>query len=264
VLVNRVWAWLMGAGLVRSVDNLGTTGDRPTHPELLDHLAQQFVAGGWSVKQLVREIVRSRAYGLAAAGSPAAHRLDPDNVLLSHAPRRRLDAEQIRDAILWTSGALDRTIGGPNITGAAAANASEYGYVFTDTRRSVYTPAFSNRRLELFEVFDFADINAPVGQRAVSTVAPQALFLMNHPFAVEQARLAAERLLALPGVDDTARLDHAYRLTLGRPPTAAERTLAQGLLRTAGGRDARAAATLEAWTELQQALFSCIDFRYLN
>jgi len=264
VLVNRVWAWLMGAGLVRSVDNLGTTGDRPTHPELLDHLARQFVADGWSIKQLVREIVRSRAYGLATAGSPEAARLDPDNLLLSHAPRRRLEAEQIRDAILWVSGRLDGTVGGPNITGAGAANASEYGYVFTDTRRSVYTPAFRNRRLELFEVFDFADINAPVGQRAISTVAPQALFLMNHPFVMEQARFAAERLLAVPLADDAARVAHAYRASLGRPPSGAELALATTFLQTAGGTDAAVGVRLEAWTALQQALFSCVDFRYLN
>ena len=264
VLVNRVWAWLMGAGLVRSVDNLGTTGDRPTHPELLDHLARQFVADGWSVKQLVREIVRSRAYGLATAGSAEASRLDPDNVLLSHAPRRRLDAEQIRDAILWAGGKLDRTVGGPNISGGAAANASEYGYVFTDTRRSVYTPAFRNRRLELFEVFDFADVNASIGQRSVSTVAPQALFLMNHPFVLDQARFAAERVLAVPLPDEATRIERAYRVALGRAPTPAELALAKDFLRTAGGADARAEVRLEAWTELQQSIFSCVDFRYLN
>ncbi|MBL9186566.1 MAG: DUF1553 domain-containing protein [Opitutaceae bacterium] len=259
VAVNRVWAWLMGAGLVRTVDNFGTTGERPSHPALLDHLAQRFVADGWSVKKLVRAIMLSRTYQLASAPAPDAARLDPDNRLFTHAPRRRLEAEEIRDAMLWAAGQLDLTLGGPNIgSGKAAPGAmatSEYGYVFTDTRRSLYTPAFRNTRLELFEVFDFADINAPMAQRAASAVAPQALFLMNHPFVLEQARHAAERTLREPAADAAARIDLAYRRTLGRAPTAGEKQIA---LRHV------ADASTEAWTEFHQALFASVDFRYLN
>jgi len=265
VMVNRVWAWLMGAGLVRTVDNFGTTGELPSHPELLDYLAQRLVADGWSIKGLVREIVRSRTYGLAAAPGAAAERLDPDNRLLSHARRRRLDAEQIRDAILWASGNLDATVGGPNLGAAGAAPpASEYGYVFSDTRRSVYTPAFRNRRLELFEVFDFADINAPIGQRAVTTVAPQALFLMNHPFVIQQARLAAERTLREAGADDAARIAYAYRRVLGRAPTEPERRLAERFVGPSAGGPAEEARRLETWAQLHQSLFASVDFRYLN
>ncbi|MSU47690.1 MAG: DUF1553 domain-containing protein [Opitutus sp.] len=269
VTANRMWAWLTGAGLVRSIDNFGTTGERPSHPELLDYLARQFIADGWSVKKLVRAIVLSRTYQLATTGAAEAEQLDPDNRLFAHANRRRLDAEQIRDAILWTSGQLDLAFGGPNFSGAGGANAappaSEYGYVFTDTRRSVYTPAFRNRRLELFEVFDFADINAPIGQRAATTVAPQALFLMNHPFTIEQAKLAAQRALRLTDRDDAARIEEAYRVALGRAPTARERALALQFVGAAsgtagGGDDAR----LEVWAEFHQSLFACVDFRYLN
>lgn len=260
VIVNRTWAWLMGAGLVRTVDNFGTTGDRPSHPELLDHLARQFVADGWSMKKLVRAIVLSRTYQLATTASPDATRLDPDNRLFSRANRRRLEAEEIRDAILAVSGQLDLTFGGPNIgKPGAAPTTSEYTYVFTDTRRSVYTPAFRNKRLELFEVFDFADINASVGQRASTAVAPQALFLMNHPFVTEQAKLAATRTLAEKAADDAARIDQAYHTALGRAPTANERSLAQTFLRTAGGD-----APVEAWAQLHQALFASVDFRYLH
>jgi hypothetical protein len=261
VFVNRAWAWLMGAGLAPSVDNLGTTGDRPTHPELLDHLARQFVAEGWSVKRLVRAIVLSRTYGLSSVPGADAVQRDPDNRLLSHARRRRLEAEEIRDAILATSGQLDRSVGGPNIGPGGAAVTSEYGYVFADTRRSVYTPAFRNRRLELFEVFDFADINAPQGQRAATTVAPQALYLLNHPFVLEQARAAAGRSAAAAGSDDRARIDHAYRMALGRPPRPGELALARSFL---GAAAPDPKAREEAWTILHQSLLACVDFRYLN
>ncbi len=265
VIANRAWGWLMGAGLVRTVDNFGTTGERPSHPELLDHLAQQFVADGWSVKKLVRAIVLARTYQLAAAPPPDAARLDPDNRLFSHANRRRLEAEEIRDAMLAASGQLDFAIGGPNIAGpAAAAVSGEYGYVFADTRRSLYTPAFRNRRLELFEVFDFADINASIGQRAATTVAPQALFLMNHPFVIEQAKLAATRTLGSGAADDTARLDRAYRVALGRVPTAKERALALQFVSGASSEGTGEAARADAWAQLHQSLFACVDFRYLE
>ena len=265
VIVNRAWTWLLGAGLVRSVDNFGTTGERPSHPELLDHLAKQFVADGWSIKKLVRSIVLSRTYQLATTTTPETRERDPDNRLFSHANRRRLDAEEIRDAMLWTSGQLDLTIGGP-VVGAAGtpATTSEYGYVFTDLRRSVYTPAFRNRRLELFEVFDFADINAPTGQRAVTTVAPQALFLMNHPFVIEQARHAAQRTLREVAGDDAARIERAYRVALGRSPAARERALALEFVAATTGGEVDDATRLEAWTQLHQSIFACVDFRYLE
>jgi hypothetical protein len=261
VIANRTWAWLMGAGLVRTVDNFGTTGERPSHPALLDHLAHRFVADGWSVKKLVRAIMLSRTYQLAAGASPEAARLDPDNRLFSHAHRRRLEAEEIRDAVLAVSGQLDLAVGGPAISGATT---SEYGYVFADTRRSLYTPAFRNRRLELFEVFDFADINAATGQRAASVVAPQALFLMNHPWVIEQAKLAAQRTLALADRDDAARIDEAYRLALGRGPTARERELARQFVSGGNSPEASEAARVELWAELHQSLFASVDFRYLD
>jgi hypothetical protein len=260
VTVNRAWAWLMGSGLVRSVDNFGTTGERPSHPELLDFLARWFVAEGWSMKKLVRAIVLSRTYQLASAPTPDATRLDPENRWWSHANRRRLEAEEIRDAMLAAAGRLDLTFGGPNIgagkgaPGGAPAS-SEYSYIFTDTRRSLYTPAFRNARLELFEVFDFADINAPVAQRHASVVAPQALYLMNHPFALEQARHAAERTRLESAPESAARIEHAYRRILGRGPTAGEKQIA--LRHVAEGSP-------ETWTEFHQALFASVDFRYLD
>jgi hypothetical protein len=261
VYVNRAWTWLFGAGLVRTVDNFGTTGEKPTHPELLDYLASRFVAEGWSTKRLVREIVLSRTWQQAVSAPRPA---DPDNRLWMHASRRRLDAEQLRDTLLAVSGQLKLDYLGPNIAGAGDIDANnfsaqniEYGYVYADTRRSVYTPAFRNKRLELFEVFDFADANQPIGQRHTSTVAPQALYLLNHPFVSEQAKAAAERLLAIPGTDPE-RIDAAFRTTLGRTPTAAELEKCAKFVSTTPGQPA------EVWAQLQHTLFACLDFRYIE
>ncbi|HEV7403657.1 MAG TPA: DUF1553 domain-containing protein [Chthoniobacteraceae bacterium] len=260
VFVNRVWNWLFGRGLVRTVDLFSTTGEKPSHPELLDFLASRFVEEGWSVKKLVREIVLSRTWQ-EAVGAPVA--ADPENFLYTHSNRRRLDADQLRDAVLAVSGTLDLKTGGPNIAGAGdidanstSAQSIEYAYVYTDTRRSVYTPAFRNKRLELFEAFDFGDANQPSGQRAVSTVAPQALFMLNHPFMLEQARLAAARV-ADSTAPDAEKLADAFRRALGRPPTTAEREKCLNFL-------SKAAKPAEAWAQVQQALFGCLDFRYLN
>jgi hypothetical protein len=257
VLVNRVWAWLFGSGIVRTVENLGTTGEKPSHPELLDHLAVRFAEEGWSLKRLVREIMLSRTWQLAVAKPGAA---DPENRLFAHANRRRLDAEQIRDTILAVSGELKTDYLGSNIAGAGEIDANnfsaqniEYGYVYADTRRSVYTPAFRNKRLELFEVFDFGDINASISQRSTSTVAPQALFLLNHPFVVEQSRAAAARTLELP---EPARIDALFRRTLGRAPTSSERAKCDRFLGTE--------PSLEIWAQLHQTLFACVDFRYIE
>ena len=259
VFVNRVWSWLFGSGIVRTVDIFGTTGEKPSHPELLDYLAARFVAEGWDVKRLIREIVLSRTWQEAVAKSAAT---DPENRLFAHANRRRLDAEQLRDTILAVSSQLKLDYLGPNIAGAGDIDANnfsaqniEYAYVFADTRRSVYTPAFRNKRLELFEAFDFGDINSTVGQRNVSTVAPQALYLLNHPFVVEQARAAAERTLALPGGNDE-RIVAAFRRTVGRAPSATELEKCRHFL--------GAEPSLEQWAELQQTLFACLDFRYID
>jgi len=261
VQVNRVWGWLFGTGIVRTVDNFGTTGEAPSHPELLDYLAIRFQEEGWSLKKLVREIVLSRAWQTEVRASPAA---DPENQLFSHANRRRLSAEQIRDAILSVSGKLDLKEGGPNIGGAGEIDANttaaqnvEYTYVYTDVRRSVYTPAFRNKRLELFEVFDFGNINQSISQRNTSTVAPQALYLLNHPFVVENAAAAAERSLNAP-LEEEARLANAYIEVLGRRPSLKETQIARRFL------DQTRSSPAEAWAQLYQMLFACMDFRYMD
>ena len=263
VLVNRVWAWVFGAGLVASTENFGTTGERPSHPELLDDLSARFIAQGWSLKQLVREMVISHAWRLAEEPPAAA---DPANRLLSRHSIRRMDADQIRDAMLHAAGRLNRDVGGPNIKGAMEINANdsgaaniEYNYVFTDVRRSLYTPAFRNRRHEVFDIFDFGDVNNAIGVREASTVAPQALFFLNSAFAGEQSRAVGERFAADHKDVDVA-IREMSRAILGREPSPAEAGILSALSKSAppaedaGGRLARVA----------HALFACVDFRYIR
>jgi len=284
VWVNRVWCWLIGEGIVRSVDNFGNAGESPSHPQLLDWLATRFVAEGWSTKKLVREIVLSRTYGLSSAASDAARRLDPENVLLASAHRRRLDVESMRDAILLVSGELDLTPGGPSIETAEGRKADakiEYGYRFTTRRRSVYVPVFRNGLFEMFEVFDFADPNLSTGRRVATTRATQALYLLNSPFVIEQSRRAAARwLAAYDDVDDATRVVRAYREVLGRAPSDAELA---GCVAYLGAEDEplddasaepsvdrvtseRTAGDMrsERWAGLAQTLFACVDFRFLD
>lgn len=255
VFVNRVWLWLFGEGLVRSPDNFGTTGDAPSHPELLDYLAARFVAEGWSVKKLVREIVLSRTYQLEARATTWAAENDPENRSFSHATRRRLTAEQIRDAMLAVSGELSLEMGGPTYP---AERAADYGFVYSESRRSVYVPVFRNALPELFEVFDFAPSSMVTGRRNTSTVPTQALFLMNHPFVREQAEAAAARLAKGASMNERERIANAYRLVLGRDATSAEQALAlEHLARSEGDSGT-------AWAQLFHALFASADFRYLD
>jgi hypothetical protein len=254
-MANRVWHWLIGSGLVRTVDNFGTTGEAPSHPELLDHLAVQFIKQGWSVKHLIRTIVLSRTYRLSS--SVAGLKITPENRLLSHMNRNRVDAESLRDAMLSASGVLDLTMGGKTYP---ANLANDYGFAFNDPRRSVYAPVFRNSLPEIFEVFDFANPSMVTGRRNVSTVAPQALFLMNHSFVREQAQRTAIRLLAASAADEKARIDRAFLLTLARPATDAELTLSKKFLASA----ASDSSLDEAWTQFIQSLFGSIEFRYLR
>ncbi len=269
VLANRVWHHLFGVGLVRTVDNFGTTGETPSHPELLDHLATRLMNHGWSVKSLAREIVLSRTYGLASevktSNLKSQISADPENRLLWRQNRRRLTAEAIRDAMLLTSDSLDRTMLGRTLRNPKQdgpnANIGEMTYVFDDSRRSVYTPILRNRLLELFEAFDFADPNLSIGRRNVTTVPTQALYLMNSPFVMDESRDAARELLAQPDLTDQQRVESAYRQTLGRQPTARERDIA---LRIVTPSAENTVPSPIAWERLFQALFASVDFRYIE
>jgi mono/diheme cytochrome c family protein len=267
VMVNRIWHWIYGAGIVRTTDNFGSTGETPSHPELLDHLAVRFMEDGWSLKHLIKQMVMSHTYRMASAHAATT---DPDNRLLSHMNRKRLDAECLRDAMLSAAGTLERSFGGPGISEAKAVDANdskiqnlEYGYQFQDTRRSLYTAAFRNVRHPLFEVFDFADINQPIAQRTTSTVATQALFLMNSPKVIEQARNAADVVLkSAPETD--ARITAAFRHSLQRQPTEKEKALVREYLESSQSGNATAEDIRDLWARFIQDLWSTPEFRFLD
>lgn len=251
IIVNRVWYWLFGAGLVRTVDNFGETGETPSHPELLDHLALEFMQDGWSIKRLVRRIVLSHVYRLSSEIDHAALDIDSGNRLLRRMNRRRLEAEVIRDSLLQFAGSLDRQLGGPNIKPNTKI---EYDYVFDSTRRSVYLPVFRNTLPQVFATFDFADPNIQGGKRTASTIAPQALLLMNQPFVIDQTRLAAERLLSDKSIEPDQRILYCYLQVLGRKPSTREQTLAENFL--------GASPTKLDLSLFYQTLIQSLDFRY--
>lgn len=260
VVANRLWHWLFASGIVRTTDNFGTTGEAPANPELLEYLANRLVDSGWSIKSLVREIVLSDAYRRSSLDDPNGLERDPENRLLWRMNRKRLEAECLRDAMLMLSGTLRLDAGGSDIP---ESRSSDYGFVDEQTRRSVYVPVFRNALPGLFQTFDFADPGLVVGRRNVSTVAPQALFLMNDPFVANQARLAANQLLAQPlptGISeaegDVWRLGSLYRSALGRGPLDSEQRSSLAYLAQTPGEPA------DRWARLVQVLFASLDFRY--
>ena len=260
VMVNRVWAGHFGAGLVRSPDNFGRLGERPTHPELLDWLASEFVANGWSVKHLHRLIVTSAAYRMSSRPDPVALLTDPENRLLSHFNRRRLDAEEIRDGMLAVSGQLDRTMGGtllkatPRQYVTSTANRNYDGY--SHPRRSVYLPVVRSAVYDVFQTFDFPDPSVPNGQRTATTIPTQALFMLNSALADQTAEALAKSVLgggrrrrgprarSVPprvrthsdsrGTRQGTRISEEVR-SCGRPEVDARRTAVPGMARAVPG-----------------------------
>jgi hypothetical protein len=183
---------------------------------------------------------------------------DPENRLLSRQNLRRLDAEALYDTILSLAGSLETTIGGPTVK---AGTSSEYGYEFDVGRRAVYVPVFRNRLHELPAAFDFPDPNLSQGRRTESTLATQALYLLNSPFVLEQATRAGDRLRAEAETDEQ-RISLLYERGLGRPPTGEERRLALDFL--AGADKSGVAEHARRWTQLCQAIIACVDFRYMK
>jgi hypothetical protein len=238
VLVNRVWQYHFGAALVRTPSDFGMRSELPTHPELLDHLATGFMRDGWSIKQLHRRILLSAAYQQRSDDRPECRRVDPENTLVWRMNRRRLDFEATRDTLLAVAGAIDQRLGGPPVRDITAPTA---------TRRTVYGYIDRLNLPGLFRTFDFPSPDATSPRRDVTTVAPQALFLMNNPFVLGQARKLLERpdVAALP--DLARRVVRLYRLLYGRDPSEEELALAREFLTSS-----RRASAL--WEQYAQAL----------
>jgi hypothetical protein len=238
VLVNRVWQYHFGQGIVSTPNDFGVNGSLPSHPELLDYLASEFLANGRRIKPLHRLILLSSTYRQASRSqeSVLGRRKDPDNRLLWHAPRRRLRAEEIRDGMLAAAGKLNRKAGGPSVVvpvdsalvhllydpkqWTVTADAAEHD------RRSVYLLAKRNLHLPFLEVFDQPDAATSCPRRSSSTHALQALELLNGPTAHRLAGLFAQRLEREAGPDPARQVERAYLLATGRSPTPREKELA--------------------------------------
>ncbi len=272
VMVNRIWHHLFGRGLVPSVDNFGKMGEKPSHPGLLDYLAVQFMDQGWSVKSVIREIMLSRSYQLSTGFQRANFENDPDNKLLWRMNRRRLEVEAIRDAMLFVSRELklEPPRGSPvqrwkrNVQ-VRTGNKQLEPWDMEQNYRSVYVPVIRTQLSRFFETFDFPEPSEADGARDVTTVATQALFFLNSPFARRQANAASERLLASTA-DDHARVKHVYLQVLSREPTRQELERALAFVRSAydttNQTESSAPQAQQAWARLYQALFGSAEFRY--
>jgi hypothetical protein len=253
VIVNRVWHHLFGRGLVATPDNFGRMGELPSQPELLDFLAGWFVDHGSSLKALIRLLVTSETWGAASTASPAAREKDPDNVLLSHAPVRRLEAEAIRDALLSVAGDLQLVpADGPPVTGR-------------EPRRSVFLRVKRNDLDPFLAAFDAPVPAGPVGRRDVTNVPAQSLTLLNDPFVRELAAHWAQRIESMPA-DDAARITAMYLRALGRAPAPDELPRARDFVaRMAAERAAGETANAPSpWAELAHALFNTKEFIFLR
>ncbi|HUY36144.1 MAG TPA: DUF1553 domain-containing protein [Pirellulales bacterium] len=273
VLVNRVWRGHFGEGLVRTPDNFGRLGERPTHPELLDWLTRRFVENGWSIKSLHRLIMHSAAYQMSTAFNAEAAAADPDNRLCWRMNRRRLEAEAVRDAILAASGRLDPALEGTLL------NANPRQYVastnsvdttqYESFRRSLYLPVIRSALYDVFQAFDFAEPSVANGGRASTTVAPQALFMMNSSLVGAETRHLAATLLANASADDAGRVGVLYARALGRPPSAADLSRALEFVgrmetNTAWQSLEPAERRLRAWQSLCRVLMSSSEFIYVE
>jgi hypothetical protein len=238
VMVNRIWQRHFSSGIVRTPSNFGQLGDRPSHPELLDYLAARFVENKWSIKALHREIMLSAAYALSSDNSAKNYAVDPENRLVWRANRHRLDAEALRDSLLYVSGNLDLTPGGK------AARLTD-----DNKRRAVYG-FVSRRKLDgMLALFDFPSPNNTSEQRMSTNVPLQKLFFMNSSFVADQAKSLATKLKG----EDAARIGEAYQILFSRPPAKQEIDLAQQFLHQ--GKD--------QWPQYTQVLLSSNEFSFI-
>jgi hypothetical protein len=294
VLVNRVWQQHFGQGLVRTPNDFGARGSPPTHPELLDWLATEFVSGvggrgsgvrdqpdqspltfhrapSWSLKRLHRLIMTSDAYQMASVENPAAFAKDSKNELLWTFNRRRLSAEEIRDALLATSGVLDPSPGQGHPFPPEPFKFTQHKPfigVYDTNRRSIYLMQQRIKKHPWLEVFDGADPNVVTAQRPLNTTPIQALFAMNDPLVHRLSQRFADRLLC-DACEDEKRLERAYRLAFSRSPTDEERSLSMAFLQDARTvlQDAKQPADQAeraAWASWVRVLWSSNEFVFLD
>lgn len=273
VWVNRVWTWHFNQGIVPTPDNFGLLGGAPTHPELLDWLARWFVTNGQSVKSLHRLILTSKTYQQGSGIREPATAVDPENLLLHRFPVRRLEAEEVRDALLHVAGSLDPSMGGKTIPRRNREfvfnHTSKDLTTYDSSRRALYLPIIRNNLYDLFQQFDYPDPATSTGARNSTVVSPQALVLMNSELATRAARSFGARVVNFGGENVTERLRAAWRLAFAREPNEGEIRRARDFLTTV---DAALASDIStpvereerSWQLLAQSLFMSSEFIYVR
>ena len=265
VMVNRIWAWHFGQGLVASTENFGAMGDKPSHPQLLDWLADYFISSGWSIKAMHRIILRSSTWQMASQHPDETNfsRIDPENRLHWKQNLRRLEAEQIRDSILAVSGRLDHRLGGKTLPlrnrQFVFNHTSEDHTTYDSLRRALYLPIIRNNLYPLFEQFDFPDPTMPTGTRHETVIAPQALVMLNDPLILDSAQAMARNILRQQPSQDE-RIRAVYLQTLGRPPRTKESLRDARLLKELSDQTTET----QAWMLYCQSLFASNGFFYLQ
>ncbi len=265
VMANRIWQGHFGDGLVRTPDNYGRLGERPNHPELLDYLAKTFMDDGWSIKKMHKLIMLSKTYQMSAAFDEEKKAKDPENRLLSHFPRQRLSIEEIRDAYLAMGGDLDLTMGGTLDPGVGTDGETSAGRISMNpektNRRSIYLPLRRSNLPTLYTLFDFGDATSPEGHRNPTTVATQALFVMNSPMVIREANHLTTNVLKQEKLDKR-RIEEIYLRVLDRRPDANEidqdLTYLANLRRKWNDIDDE-----KAWTSLTHVLMASNEFIFV-
>jgi hypothetical protein len=277
VFVNRVWYWIFGTGIVATTDDFGHLGDKPSHPELLDYLASEFVSQGWSIKKLVQSIVLSETFRQSGSISPKAREVDPLNRLLSHYPLRRLEAESIRDSILAVSSRLDRQLFGETIDPPRTKEDPEKrlfsGPLDGNGRRSIYIRMSIMEPPKFLATFNQPSPKVPTGRRDKTNSPAQALALLNDPFVAGQAEFWAKSLIEQSHHDPQERLTVMFRRAFGRNPDAQELTRWTKLARelaamhygvsTSSGASGDIMASLDVWKDLAHTMFNAKEFIYV-
>lgn len=268
VYVNRVWQWVFGEGLVRTPNDFGHLGALPTHPELLDYLAREFIADGWSTKRLVRRLIHTRAFQQSGQVSQAAKNIDADNHLWHHYSTRRLEAEAIRDSLLTVSGRLDRRLYGRPVEAPRskedAAKRLFNGPLDGAGRRSLYLRMSIMDPPKFLVGFNLPDLKLPTGKRDVTNVPNQALILMNDPFVMAMAQKWSAQLVTQKEETVTQRIHHMFLKAYGRVPDAGEQKRWNALVHDLGGtiEQADLLANASVWNHVAHAIFNTKEFIY--
>jgi hypothetical protein len=268
VFTNRVWYWHFGEGIVRTPDNFGKMGERPSHPELLDYLSRRFVESGWSTKALHRMIVLSSTYQMSSVASEATVAADLDNRLFSRFPRRRLSVEEMRDGLLAIDGTIDLTMGGTLQSGFGTdgENSNDRLSLKPEVvkRRMIYLPLRRANLPTLLNLFDFGDATSSASKRTATIIAPQALFMMNSDFVTERASNLARQVLDDSSLATAERVRRLYVRILNRQATAQEVDSGLSYVSSLEKRLGPERKPADAWMSLSRILIASNEYIFVD